>query len=307
MALARAAEQGEPGVEPAVAELGDAFIAAVTPDRPGGRRHAEQEYSALVDGARDRAATTEPPSEIVDPGQELKNRVRFEAASNVRPEKVRWAERDWIPLGAATLLAARKGEGKSTICYDRLARATRGELDGDLDGPVNVAIATAEDHWRQVVVPRLLAAGADLKRVYLIDVTDSDGFGRYLELPDDLDHLVPLLEEWDIRMLMVDPLVAHMPVAVDSHKDQHVRRVLAPLARLAERLDLAVLATIHFNKSPGVDALTRIGGSGGFVNAARCVLCSRLTPTTRTVGSSGVRSRTSRLGASVAPTRSRRE
>src|SRR5262249_25550180 len=154
-------------------------------------------------------------------------------ADRIEPENVRWAERDWIPLGAVTLLAGRKGDGKSTIVYDRLARATLGQLDGDLDGPVTVAIATAEDHWKQVVVPRLRAAGADLKRVKFVKVGDELG-ETGLDLPDDLPNLRSQIMAADVRVLMIDPLVAHMPVQIDSHKDQHVRRVLAPLSQLAE-------------------------------------------------------------------------
>ncbi|MDQ6910477.1 MAG: AAA family ATPase [Actinomycetota bacterium] len=203
--------------------------------------------------------------------------VHLLRADQVAPESVRWAERDWLPLGAVSLLAARKGEGKSTIAYDRLARATRGQLPGDLDGPATVVIATAEDHRAQVAVPRLIAAGADLGRVRFVTVRDEIG-ERGLDLPDDLPALRAAVAEANARVLFLDPLVAHMPVMVDSHKDQHVRRVLAPLGRLAEELDLAVLATIHFNKAPGVDALNRISGSGGFVNAARAVLCAASDP-----------------------------
>jgi putative DNA primase/helicase len=47
--------------------------------------------------------------------------------------------------------------------------------------------------------------------------------------------------------------------------------VLAPLAALAERCALAVLALMHFSKS-ATDALLGVGGSIGFVGAARSLL-----------------------------------
>jgi putative DNA primase/helicase len=50
------------------------------------------------------------------------------------------------------------------------------------------------------------------------------------------------------------------------------------LTAIAERHDLAVLASIHFNKAPSVDVLTRISGSGGIANAARCILCCATDP-----------------------------
>lgn len=51
-----------------------------------------------------------------------------------------------------------------------------------------------------------------------------------------------------------------------------MRRALAPLARLAEERDLAVLALIHFNKAPGADALARVSGSIAFTAGPRSVL-----------------------------------
>jgi len=60
---------------------------------------------------------------------------------------------------------------------------------------------------------------------------------------------------------------------VNSRSDQDVRRVLAPLAQLAEELDAAVIAVMHLNKNIlDTRPLTRIGGSIGFVGAARSVL-----------------------------------
>jgi archaellum biogenesis ATPase FlaH len=206
------------------------------------------------------------------------NKIKLIPADTIEPKAVRWAERGWIPLGAVTLVAGRKGEGKSTLMYDRLASATCGLLDGDLPGPVDVLVATAEDHLEQVATPRLIAANAVLGRVHFVKVEEV-GYERDLNFPDDLERLRERIKEANARILFVDPLVAHMPAAIDAHKDQHVRRVLAPLTHIAEELDIAVVGTIHFNKSIGVtDALTRISGSGGFVNAARSVLCCATDP-----------------------------
>jgi hypothetical protein len=203
--------------------------------------------------------------------------VRLIDAHTLTPESVRWAADGYMPLGAVTLLVARKGEGKSTIAYDKLAAATQGKLPGGLLDPVTVLIATAEDHRTQVALPRLIAAGAELERVKFITVGAAE-MERGLELPGDLPDLEKHIERVRARLLFIDPLVAHMPIAIDSHKDQHVRRVLGPLAGIAERHDLAVLASIHFNKAPSLDVLTRISGSGGIANAARCILCCATDP-----------------------------
>ena len=80
------------------------------------------------------------------------------------------------------------------------------------------------------------------------------------------------MERVGARLLIVDPLVAHLPGEIDSHKDQSVRRALAPLYRIAQELDCAVVASIQLNKAQGMAPLQRLSGSGAFGNAARSVL-----------------------------------
>jgi hypothetical protein len=55
----------------------------------------------------------------------------------------------------------------------------------------------------------------------------------------------------------------------NSHRDQDVRRALAPLAGLAERTGACVLVVRHLNKAPGNNPLYRGGGSIGIIGAAR--------------------------------------
>lgn len=63
-----------------------------------------------------------------------------------------------VPRGCLTLLAGDPGLGKSTWTSRLAALASRGEC-GRKRG---VLVVTAEDSVSQVVVPRALAAGADL-------------------------------------------------------------------------------------------------------------------------------------------------
>ncbi len=75
-----------------------------------------------------------------------------------------------------------------------------------------------------------------------------------------------------VRALLVDTVIAHIPMKHDANGEQSVRAVLKPLAKMAERNDLAVLSTMHLNRREARDVLTRISGSGGFGNLARSVL-----------------------------------
>jgi hypothetical protein len=193
-------------------------------------------------------------------------------AASIRPRSVRWFVRDRVPLGAVTLLAGEPGQGKSTLAIDWVARASRGQLEGDLHGQsIDVALVTAEDAIAEVVCPRLEAAGADLERVRIVSVVQ-DGVTGGLVLPDDIDQLGTVLGTELVQAVVIDPIVAHLSGELNSHRDQDVRRALAPLARLAETYDLAVIAICHLNKGEAASALAKVAGSVGFVGAARSVL-----------------------------------
>jgi hypothetical protein len=188
------------------------------------------------------------------------------AAADVRMENATFAWEPYVPLGSTTVVAGLGGLGKSHLTISVVARATRGQLEGDLRGtPVGVVIATAEDALAQTMVPRLVAAGADLDRVSFVNV--STGF----TIPDDLGRLEEaMIARGDVRMVVLDPLIAFIPTRLDSHKDQHARAALAPLAGLAERHGAAIICVMHLNKSAEAGALfLRVSSSVGFLNAAR--------------------------------------
>lgn len=195
-------------------------------------------------------------------------RVLATRASEIERRTVAWLDPGRVPLGAVTLLTGVGGLGKSQWTCLLGARVTRGELGGSAGV---VLIATAEDDPQTTVRPRLEAVGADLDLVRFLHVETREGEDG-IAVPDDVPELEQLAADLDARLLVVDPLVAHLPAEIDSHKDQSVRRALAPLYRLATGRALAVVAVVHLNKTQGLAPLMRVSGSAGFGNAARSVL-----------------------------------
>jgi hypothetical protein len=193
------------------------------------------------------------------------------APTKVRP--VRWLWHERLPLGALTLLAGREGIGKSTAAYTLIAQVTRGTLPGRYFGqPKAVVVCATEDSWEHTISPRLMAAGADMGRVYRVDVVTSEGADGTLSLPGDLPALADEMREADAALLLLDPLLSRLDAALDTHKDAEVRQALEPLVAFADRSGCAVLALIHVNKARTDDPLSSIMGSRAFAAVARCVM-----------------------------------
>lgn len=192
----------------------------------------------------------------------------------IEPEATDWLWEQRIPLGEITLLAGREGIGKSTIAYELAAQLSRGDLEGDyLDMPLGTIVVATEDALERTIVPRLMAAKADLSRIVQVTVRDEEaGYSDEVTLPIDLGRIGQLIEAEDIGLIILDPLLSRLSVTLDTHKDADVRKALEPLVDLAHSCECSVLGLIHVNKHSGTDALSRIMGSRAFSAVARSVL-----------------------------------
>ena len=174
----------------------------------------------------------------------------------VRPIEWLWEGR--IPLAKCSLLVGDPDAGKSFVTLDLAARVTRGDgvpPEGGLARPGSVLILSADDHVEDTILPRLLAAGADLGRVALLPRTvrgKDEGGGmkdekdgrqsspdprptthhplppddRLLSLATDIDRVEQALDELaDCRLVIVDPISAYLR-GVDTYNNAAVRRHL---------------------------------------------------------------------------------
>ena len=184
-------------------------------------------------------------------------------ANQVTRERVVWLMPGRIPFGAVTLLVGDGGLGKSTWACS---------LAGETSHKADVLFATAEDSLAATVRPRLEAVQADLQRVHFLRVRTADGEEDGIVIPDDLERITDRVRESMAKLLIIDPLVAHLSGSLNTWNDHSVRRALSALHRLAEGTGIAILAIIHINKAASNDPAIRISGSSGFRNAARSML-----------------------------------
>jgi putative DNA primase/helicase len=188
--------------------------------------------------------------------------------ADIQPEQVRWLWQDCVPFGKVTIFAGDPGLGKSLVALDLAARVTRGGR--------GVILLSAEDDPADTIRPRLDAAGADVRRIQLLTavrVPESNGkqAQRMLRLDRDIEQIAEAVRQNpDTDLVTIDPLSAYMG-GVDANSDEQVRSILAPLAELAARTQVAIVSIKHLNKAEEKSAMYRAGGSIGFVAAARIV------------------------------------
>jgi len=192
--------------------------------------------------------------------------------SGVEPEELEWLWPSWLALGKLALVDGDPGLGKSAMTLDLAARLSAGLVfpDGAECEPAGVVLLSAEDGLGDTIRPRLDVAGANASRIVaLATVPDENGQDRLISIPEDIPLIEKAIERVDAALVVVDPLMAFLSGNTNSHRDQDVRRALAPLAGLAERSGACVLVVRHLNKAPGNNPLYRGGGSIGIIGAAR--------------------------------------
>jgi hypothetical protein len=199
-------------------------------------------------------------------------------ASDIQPERIEWIWPGRLARGKVALLGGPPGLGKSQLTANMAAIVSTGGRWPCNEGNAllgDVVILSAEDGIADTIVPRLIAAGAEMNRVRIVAATTKlDGtvtVRKTFSLKTDVDMLEDLVREMGtVRLIIIDPISAYMGGA-DGNGNVETREELEPLAEMANRLGIAVVAVTHLNKggAGGQSALNRFAGSIAFVAAAR--------------------------------------
>lgn len=236
----------------------------------------QDEGVEAVRAAMDRAEPFQPVANGLDHDSAAGKVVETVCAADIPIRAKSWVWAGRLLRGGLELVAGAPGLGKSQVhChYAACVTTTKPWPDGSASGEAaNVIMVTAEDCLDDEVVPRLVAAGADVRRVYIVKLIRLDRkTQRQFLLAEDLDTLEKKVREiGDVALVMIDPITAFMGGKMDSHKATEVRSQLGPLKDFAERLRVAVSAISHPAKNAGPKAIDHVIGSQAFVAAARIV------------------------------------
>jgi putative DNA primase/helicase len=174
-------------------------------------------------------------------------------AADIEAAPVAWLWEERIPRGMLSLVVGRPGQGKSLFgAY----------LAAEVSQRAGVLFSNVEDARRQVLRPRLEAAGARLDRVHFYTPI----------LPRDTEELAERVVAERVQLVVLDPIAAHLAVSIFN--DQDVRSALSPLTQVAEETGAAIVMVGHIIKAnwQGVHPLALVGGSGGgLAGAARMI------------------------------------
>jgi putative DNA primase/helicase len=202
----------------------------------------------------------------------------YRNANEIEIKSIDWLWKGRIARGKLTMIAGDPGLGKSQLTACIAANVTNGGLwpvDKTSVEQGEVIFLNAEDDAGDTIIPRLKAAEANLSKVHILDAANggNDAQGNiiplHFNLAKNLDQFENMLTDLkNVSLIIIDPITAYLG-GTDSHKMADVRALLAPLAKLAEKYNIAIICVSHLNKDSGKQALLRVTGSLAFVAAAR--------------------------------------
>jgi hypothetical protein len=252
------------------------------------RRQAAYEAEPMWKITRSLVGDPDDVSEVADPF-DPSPRAQTVAASAVAPGRVDWLWPGRIPLGMLTLFSGDPKMGKSLVALSVIAAVSRGGPlpGGDADGPAtatrgSIILLSAEDDPARTIVPRLLAAGADLDRVHILSTMLEPkfrGFSGRLAAHVPAAERMPTASAEDLRaierraaalgdcrLIVFDPVSAYL-----VGREADVRRALCPLNDMAGRLGAAGLLITHHSKrgASGTNGKYRVRGSIDYVGVCR--------------------------------------
>ena len=148
------------------------------------------------------------------------------SGGDMRARETEYVWYDRIIVGGMSAICGAPNMGKSTLGY---------RIAADCDVPT--LFVTEEEAAEETWLPRLLAVGADpAKCFYHPEVL----FSRD---PAHLDHLTSLIENHAIKLIVVDPIQAHIETSI-SH-DQAVRKIMRPYMVMLRQRKVALVLECH--------------------------------------------------------------
>jgi putative DNA primase/helicase len=199
-------------------------------------------------------------------------------ANEIVPSPISWVWKYWLARGKLHIIGGVPETGKTTIALSFAATVSAGTTwpDGTRAICGNVLMWTSEDDAEDTLIPRLTRMDADLNRIHFIEQArgHEDGIIRPFNPATDMPSLQEKIKNiGSVALLILDPVVAAMPMNRNSHNNAEARNGMQPVVDLAKSTRTAVIGIGHLTKgTAGKDPLERLNGSGAFGALPRVVM-----------------------------------
>lgn len=186
----------------------------------------------------------------------------------IEEKPVEWIIPGMLAKGMLHVLGGVQGHGKSLYLIDLASRASQGKkwpITGEALPQGETLYITDEDSRDKIIKPRIKAAGGDFSKIFIPDFNIEN-----LNLPHDISKLEGWIEKLENPLfLFLDPLVDYSNKSLNASEE--ASKIVKPLRLLADRKNICILYTVHFNKKVKLDSIHRIAHSYVLTSKPRLV------------------------------------
>ncbi|HZT35466.1 MAG TPA: AAA family ATPase, partial [Nitrososphaera sp.] len=194
--------------------------------------------SDFADDSRDDAATLD---------------LVITSACDVVPEEMQWLWYPYLPLGKLCLLGGDPGLGKTFAALAMASAYSRGKWPFLTSGkpsetePGQTLFCGSEDGVADTLTPRLIALGADLRRVKFFEGRRDKKGNVNRVLLDQEPELISACKQCRAKLLIFDPFQRFLPPKAKMNEMETVSPVVSALMRVAQKTGATVLLLGHLN------------------------------------------------------------
>jgi hypothetical protein len=206
-------------------------------------------------------------------------------ASEIKAKPIDWLHPGYLAKGMYHNLSAPKGTGKTKIsdCWTASATTGRAWPDGqeNVHPPAVVLRFNTEDPAPEVLVPGLVAAGADLSKVEIMGPATADGKPVPVDFssPAVIRALKDKIRETKAVLVIIEPLSNYKGGKNNSlNSSDDMRPIHMALAEVAAETGACIKSVGHVNKKKDVSALEKTLGTMAGVEVGRINLYLQKNP-----------------------------
>ena len=210
----------------------------------------------------------------------------YRCMEDIEPVNLTWTWPNVYPEGKFCLITGVPGTGKSYFTCFMTATITTGAPwpTGSLSRMGSVIMMTCEDDLADTVVPRLVKAGANPKKVHFLEgISKKGGEGVDPFCIENVEILEAKAKELgDLRLVVIDPLDFYLRGGSELYIPNVARASLGPLQLFCAKHKVTALGVAHHAKSKDYSsASAKVAGSYAIVAACRAAWTLTIDPEDR--------------------------